>query len=62
MDKPTTYVITRNCCTSGQCFDCLPLGYGRQKRVEQFRTTDKKYAEQVRSNWREYGAEIEEAK
>lgn len=56
----TTYVVDRNCCTSGQCVACRHLPRGAHVKVEQTRTHDKVEAEQIAGNWREYGAVVRE--
>lgn len=59
--KGVTYLVERNCCTSGQCFACRHLPRGIHVRVEQTRTPDKAQAEVIAGNWREYGAVVKEA-
>ena len=49
-----TFTLTRDCCTSGQCFYCCDLPYGQRRRVVQFVTHDLKRAKEARENWREY--------
>jgi len=67
MNKPKyekgNWQVTRNCCQSGNCFQCrhvTPLG--KCVRVVQADGYSKAYAEYVAKNWKEYGAVAEEMK
>lgn len=57
-----TYVVLRQCCTSGNCGVCARVTpYGKTIDVEQYRTGDKAKAEQVARNWAAYKARVENA-
>lgn len=57
--KAPRYHVMRDCCTSGNCFLCTRTRpYGTCIRVEQFITTDKAKAEEVKHNWRGHKASI----
>lgn len=46
------YAVERDCCTSGQCFDCT--GRKGRLRVVQLAGLDERTAKAVAANWRAY--------
>lgn len=54
------YIVTRDCCTSGNCLHCLREPIGTTLRVEQLRTEKKEHAEEATRNWRGYNATLTE--
>lgn len=57
-------IVTRNCCTSGNCFICSkhgssPRPFGQCARIEHWRGTDKVRANEIVRNWSAYHARIE---
>lgn len=60
------YTVTRDCCTSGNCFRCsvhgdLPTPLGKPARVIHLETDDRDVAERAAREWRGYDARIEHA-
>jgi hypothetical protein len=51
--------VERDCCTSGQCFDCVRVTrYGVSTRIIHTTTRDRKEAERIAHNWRSYNATV----
>jgi hypothetical protein len=57
-EQTKKFRVARWCCTSGNCDKCCHLGFGKRLRVVHMETDDRKFAEAVVHNWREYGAEL----
>jgi hypothetical protein len=61
--KVTYYMVTRDCCTIGNCGACMAVEghkFGDKVRCCQIVTEDKGLAEKVKKNFQEYKSEIEE--
>jgi hypothetical protein len=57
---PLKYKVVRNCCTSGNCFECRGVTpYGEPLQVIQGSGYSKKRAEQVANGWKTYQAKVE---
>lgn len=57
-------MVVRNCCTSGNCSTCMAdpaHKYGDKVKVVQFLTKNEKMAEQVKTNFAAFGAEIKDS-
>jgi hypothetical protein len=59
-DKTETLLVIRDCCTSGNCSNCLDLPFGQKVKVCQYLAETRERADQVASNWKEYKAEVHE--
>lgn len=63
--RPTTYIVTRNCCLVGNCLTCnaqhgtKPRPFGESARVEHWRGADKVRAAELLRNWSAYKSTIE---
>lgn len=51
------YIVTRTCCTSGQCVDCHTTGV-RRARVVHADNLDKSMAERMVRGWSAYDAKM----
>jgi hypothetical protein len=61
--KVTYYMVTRDCCTTGNCGACMAVEghkFGDKVRCCQIMTEDKELAEKVKKNFQEYKSEVEE--
>lgn len=52
------YIVTRDCCLSGQCFNCR--GMPKKARVIQQDTTSQMIAEQTVTNWKAWHPTLEQ--
>jgi hypothetical protein len=53
------YRVMRDCCTSGQCFDCQHLPVGTKIRVEHISCHTQIRADTIAQNWKAYNAKVE---
>jgi hypothetical protein len=51
--------VVRNCCQSGNCFECRELGVGKRKIVVHTDDVSEHWAKYVAANWERYGAKAE---
>lgn len=59
-----TYVVTRNCCRSGNCFHCCPRGthpspFGKPVRIMLIVGLTKERAEEIAAGWSSHDARVE---
>lgn len=55
------FKVMRDCCTSGNCIECMHLPFGKKLRVSQMgdKPLAKELAERVARGWAGYNAKIE---
>lgn len=57
------FQVIRNCCTSGNCFDCRDVTpFGKPLRVVQSEHDLEERANQVAAGWERYKAEVQPGK
>lgn len=54
------YIVTRFCCTSGQCIYCKATANGtKRKRIVHARNVPKDLADRMVIGWRDYDPKVE---
>ena len=57
-NKMCRYVVTKWCCTSGQCGKCCYLSFGKRVRTVAVCTDNVEVALSVEKNWREFEPQL----
>jgi hypothetical protein len=56
MNEGKSWLVERDCCTSGNCIECGKTPFGKTIRVVQLDRLSEEKARQVAENWKAYKA------